>query len=79
MSRLDTFLEICQVIRSKQDIISKLPKDPFGKPSNIELRKLIAVDPEFAFALASIIATIYFTMEHETILVASNTFERRSS
>lgn len=78
MKKIEALREISQFVRRHQSLLASLPKDAEGKPANIEIRKLLAVDPELAVALAAVIATVYFSMEHETGLVAGNAFGGRS-
>ena len=52
MNRIDALREVGQFVKRYQPIFSALPRDTDGKPSNIEIRKWLAVDPEMAIALA---------------------------
>jgi len=79
MKRIDALREVGQFVRRHHAVFASLPRDAEGKPANIEIRKLLAIDPELAIALAAVIATVYFSMEHEACIVASQGFEGRGA
>lgn len=79
MKRIDALRDVGRFIRQYQSSFSALPKDTDGKPANVEIRKLLAIDPDLAIALAAMLATVYFSMEHEAGVVANNAFEGRDS
>ena len=78
MKRIDALREVELFVRNHQAAFDRLPRDADGKPANIEIRKLLAIDHELAVALAAVIATIYFSMEHEAGMVATHAFEGRN-
>ncbi len=79
MNRIDALREIGLFVRRHQAIFASLPRDADGKLANIEIRKLLAIDPELAIALAAVIATVYFSIEHEAGIVASQGLEGRGA
>lgn len=79
MNRIHALREIGHFVRAYRNEIAKLPLDSEGKPSNLEIRKLLAVDTDMAIDFAAVLATIYFLLEHETSLVAHRGFEGGNS
>ena len=77
MNRIDALRDVGRFIQQYQSIFSSLPRDTDGKPANVEIRKLLAIDQDLAIALAALLATVYFSMEHETGVAANNAFEGR--
>ena len=79
MTRIEALREVGQFIRRYQATFAALPLDSDGRPSNIEIRKLLAVDLELSIALATLLAFIYCTIEHGARLDATNGFEGKRS
>lgn len=65
MTRMQALREMGIFMRHHQSAFANLPRDEDGKPSNIEIRKLLAVDIELATALAALIAIIYLSVEQD--------------
>ena len=75
MNRIDALREVSLFMRHYKTTFAALPRDTDGRPANIEIRKLLAVDADLAIALAALLAFIYAAIEHEAIPVAANAFE----
>ena len=77
MTRIEALREVGRFMTRYQASFASLPRDADGKPTNIEIRKLLAVDPELSIALAALLAVIYYTIEHEARVDATNAFDGR--
>jgi len=78
MKRFDALRNVGVFLQLHRHVFANLPKDEEGKPDNTEIRKLIAVDPEFSIALAAMLATIYWSIKFDAADEANNAFERKS-
>ena len=74
MNRIDALREVGQFVKRYQPIFAALPRDTDGKPSNIEIRKWLAVDPEMAIALAAVLAVLSVVLENEARAEATQAF-----
>ena len=77
MNRMNALREVGQFMRRHQATFAALPRDADGRPANIEIRKLLAVDAELAIALAALLAVIYYSIEQEARADAVNAFDGR--
>lgn len=75
MTRIEALREVGQFVRRYQATFAALPRDDDGRPANIEIRKLLAVDHELAIALAALLAIVCYSIEHEARADAANAFE----
>ena len=64
MNRMEALREMGVFIKRHQATFAALPRDSNGHISNIEIRKLLAVDIELAISLAALLAVIYLSVEH---------------
>lgn len=79
MTRIDALREVGQFVRTYRSAFASLPRDAEGKPVIVEIRKLLAIDPEIAVALAAVLATVYCSVEHEAGILAGKAFDGRAS
>jgi hypothetical protein len=78
MNRMEALMHMGAFIRTHQAKFAGLPRDEAGQPTNIEIRKLLAVDAELAIALAALIAVVYVSVEYDARVEASAAMMGRS-
>lgn len=79
MNRIEALREVSVFMRRYQTTFAALPRDPDGRPANLEIRKLLAIDPELAMALAAVLALVYFSLENEARVISAQGFEGRNA
>ena len=78
MNRIKALREVSVFMRRYQTTFAALPRDTDGRPNSIEIRKLLAIDPEMMIALAAVLAVIYFSIENEAHAISTQGFEGRN-
>jgi hypothetical protein len=75
---MEALLQMGIFLREHRAKFIGLPRDDTGRPANIEVRKLLAVDTELSVALAALIVVICMSVEHEARAEANVAFTGRS-